>query len=281
MIPSHLLGVFFALTSAVVWGTGDFSGGVATRRTNQYQVLAYATLSGLVIMLLGMLLLGETLPSLKGSLWSMAAGVSGALGIVALYRGLSLGRIVLVAPMAAVIGAALPVVFSAFTAGLPSVTQLLGFATGLLGIWFTSREPVGPSRISREEILLSVAAGFGFGGFFILIALGAESGLFAPLAIAKGAALLLALSILMLRGEGLPSLGGNLIALLAGVFDAGGNWFFLLAEQFTRIDIAAVLSSMYPVMTVFLAHLMLKENVSPLHWTGVGLCILAIALISF
>lgn len=78
----------------------------------------------------------------------------------------------------------------------------------------------------------------------------------------------------------MPALTANPIALVAGVFDAGGNVLFLFARQYTRLDIAAVLSSFYPVATVVLARVILRERVTPLQWLGAGVCLAAVALIT-
>ena len=134
MLPTNLLGVIFALTSAVVWGGGDFSGGLATRKSNQYQVLTLASLFGMGLLLLCAFLWKEGLPSPMSVFWSAMAGASGALGVAALYRALSMGHTASVAPTSAIICAAMPVLFSVITAGLPKPTQLGGFGLAFMGI---------------------------------------------------------------------------------------------------------------------------------------------------
>ncbi|HDP24553.1 MAG TPA: DMT family transporter [Deltaproteobacteria bacterium] len=279
MITAHLLGVIFALTSAVSWGTGDFSGGFATRRQHQFQVVFLMTIPGIVILAFIALAVGEPFPPVNDALWATSAGASGALGIAALYRGLSLGNAATVAPTAAVIGAGVPIVFSSLFIGLPGIIQVLGFVLALVGIWFVSRPPGGYVNAHGEGLVLAVMAGIGFGVFFLLIAQVRDGLVFGPLVFAKTAALVLACILILSRKERIPGLGSNPIAILAGVFDAGGNAFFMLAKQFTRLDIAAVLASMYPAVTVILAFVLLRERVTRSQWLGVMLCILAIALI--
>ena len=131
--PANLLGIFLALTSAFIWCSGDFSGGLATRRSHQFHVLALSTLSGIVVLLVFASLWREALPSLRSDIYAMLAGVCGALGIAALYRALSLGNTAIVAPTAAVIGAALPVGFGILTARMPAAPRLVGF--GLAFLW--------------------------------------------------------------------------------------------------------------------------------------------------
>jgi drug/metabolite transporter (DMT)-like permease len=128
--------------------------------------------------------------------------------------------------------------------------------------------------------VLAFAAGLGFGGFFILIAQVPGAGVFAPLLVARLAALAAALMLLAARRVPLPGLGSNPVALLAGVLDAGGNIFYVLAQRLTRLDVAAVLASLYPAATVLLAWIVLKERVSPAQWSGAALCLAAVVLIA-
>jgi drug/metabolite transporter (DMT)-like permease len=120
----------------------------------------------------------------------------------------------------------------------------------------------------------------GFGGFFILLGQVEHGKVFTPLLISRWVAF--CVGLLMIRAYRLPfpSLTSNPTALLAGVLDAGGNIFYLLARQFVRLDVAAVLASLYPVSTVLLARLVLGENISRGQWAGVIVCLSAIVLIT-
>ncbi len=279
-LPTSALGVICALASAVVWGGGDFSGGLATRRHSPFQVLALAALSGIAVLLLFALITREALPDTASVRWALLAGVAGAAGIAALYRGLSLGNAALVAPTSGVLGAALPVAFGLVTGGPPAATRLAGFALALLGIWLVSRPAGSGQGSSRHAFLLACLAGLGFGFFFILIAQ-VQSGLvFTPLIIARGVQFLVGLLMIRVYALRLPSLAGNPVALLAGVLDAGGNVFYVLARQFVPLEVAAVLASFYPASTVVLAGLILKESVTASQGIGVGACLLAIILIT-
>ncbi len=276
----ELAGILLALVSAVVWGSGDFSGGVAARRDGPFTVLLLASLSGSLALSLLALVAGEGLPSGNTLLWGALAGASGAFGIAALYRGLSAGPAALVAPLAAVVGALVPLLFGLASPAPPDSLQLAGFIVALAGIWLVTRSPGGQGSGISSGVFLAVAAGVGFGGFFVLIAW-VETGLiFSPLVVAKLAALGVALLLLKANGRSIPRLTSNPVAVLAGGLDAGGNIFYLLAIQFTRVDIAAVLSSMYPAVTVLLASLWLKERVSGGQWLGIAICLTAVALIS-
>lgn len=280
MISGDWLGILFALTSAMVWGSGDFSGGLATRRNSQFQVLALSALSGLLLLVLFAALWGEAWPSARGFVWAGLAGAAGALGIAALYRGLSQGNAATVAPTAAVLGAVLPVVFGILLEGWPSLTRLAGFGLAIPGLGLVSMTSSPGGGPARQSFFLAVLAGVGFGGFFILIAQVEPGPVFTPLVVARSVALSIALLLLLARRTPLPALTANPIALLAGLLDAGGNIFYLLARQFTRLDVAAVLSSLYPAATVLLARLLLQETVSRPQALGALLCLLAAALIA-
>jgi drug/metabolite transporter (DMT)-like permease len=263
----------------LVWGSSDFSGGLASRRQDAYRVLLLASISGLVALVAFMLIFGEKFGTPADIAWSAAAGVFGAMGIVMLYAGLAVGSAALVAPTAAVVGAVLPVVVGFITEGLPGATQVTGFVIGVVGIWLTSGSSFGAGTTRKAGMGYAVAAGIGFGGFFILIAQVESGALFAPLVISKSIAVLSALAILLIRRTPLPALTSNPLAILAGVSDAGGNIFYMLAASLTRLDIAVILSSMYPAVTVLLSNRVIHESVSLPQWLGVALCVLAVVLI--
>ncbi len=279
MITVDLIGIFFALTSAAVWGSGDFSGGLASRRCHPFQVLVMSSLSGMVILVVFAVLWRETLPPAASVFWAALAGLSGAVGVAALYRALSVGNAAAVAPLAAVVSAALPVVFGLFTEGLPGGLRLAGFGLALAGIWLVSRASAGGAA-GRWGLGLALLAGAGFAGFFILIAQVGPGPVFTPLIVARAVSLGVALLLLAARRLPLPGPGANPVALLAGLLDAGGNVFYMLAQQYTRLDVAVVLASLYPAATVLLARLVLDERVSAGQWLGAGVCLAAIVLIA-
>jgi drug/metabolite transporter (DMT)-like permease len=262
-----------------VWGAGDFCGGLATKRSNQVQVLAVSALSGIAILVLLSLLRHESIPSRTTVAWAAGAGLTGALGIASLYEGLAVGTAAVVAPTAAVMTAVVPVVFGALTMGVPRASQLAGFALAIVGIWLVSRGS-GKSEMWGTGMRLGLLAGVGFGCFLILIAQVESQAVFAPLAVARVATLATAIGLMLSRGIPAPSLIANPPALLAGVLDAGGNIFYLFARQYVRLDIAAVLSSLYPVTTVMLARIVYNDPMTGPQWLGAGLCLLASALIT-
>jgi drug/metabolite transporter (DMT)-like permease len=280
MLATNLMGIFFAVVSAVMWGSGDFSGGQASRKSNQYQVLMLAAFSGMVLLAISALIRGEGLPTWRTIFWAGLAGLAGALGMAALYRALSMGNTASVAPTSAITCAALPVIFGLITEGLPNPIQLSGFAVAFLGIWLVSRSPNASEKPFREGMTLAFFSGIGFGGFFIFITLVEKGQVFMPVLIARVVTLIVALIMLSFKRLAIPGLGSNKLALLAGVLDTGGNVSYLLATEFTRLDIAALLSSFYPAMTVILAGFILKEKIALPQWMGVTLCLIALSMMT-
>jgi drug/metabolite transporter (DMT)-like permease len=280
MAPAGVFGILSGLASALVWGTGDFIGGVAARRSTQFQVVALSSLAAVCLMVPATVLAGEAFPSSRTVAWSLAAGLSGAVGVAALYQGLATGAAAVVAPTSAVTAAAVPVITGSIVQGLPPPTDLAGIVFGLSGIWLVSNLGQAERPASASVVSLGLLAGLGFGGFFVMIAQVDPSALFAPLVIVKVAALAFGLIAVAARREGLPSLRSNPLALLTGVFDTAGNLFFLLAARATSLPVAGVLSSMYPAVTVALSVLLFRERVGRGQAAGVVLCVAAVILIS-
>ena len=246
------MGILLALTSAIVWGTGDFAGGVATRRGGQFQVLALSALSGIVLLLVLAWAMGEAPPSLASSGWAASAGLVGAVGLACLYRGLAIGNAATVAPTAAVVTATLPVVFASVTAGLPKTTQIAGFALALAGIgwWRAPRR----AALQEERLAAGVIAGCG-SARFSRSRVEPEAGV--------GRWRLRAASLVAAA----PSCAAKHSRLFSngqaprGRFDAGGSILPAGASAHTA-DVAAVLSSLYPVATVVLARVISSEPVT-------------------
>jgi drug/metabolite transporter (DMT)-like permease len=281
MFPPNVLGVISGLIAAVVWGSSDFSGGIAARKQNQFQVLVNTGIAGLVVLVIATLLRGEGMLDTPSIFWAALAGLFGAFGIAALYRGLSLGNTASVAPAAAVISTGLPVVYSLITEGSPKVTQFIGFGLALAGIWLTTgSDTIKAGSKAKESIMLAFVAGIGFSGFFILIAQVTPGRIFSPLLVSRLVSLSVAIVMVYVQRISLPSITSNPMALLAGFLDAGGNIFYLIAKQYTRLDVAVVLSSLCPAITVVLAAMIMKEHISRQHWTGVLVCLSAVALIA-
>src|SRR6266851_2288052 len=175
--------VLFGLSASLSWGTGDFSGGLASRRAHVFSVVLAAYAVGTVLLLILALAWAEPLPSWRDALWGATAGLAGTLGLTAFYRSLAIGRMGINAPITAVLAASLPIIFTAFTQGLPRPLQLAGFVLALLSVALVSR----PERASArpEGLGLALLGGLGFGSFFILIGQVSAHAIFWPLMAAR------------------------------------------------------------------------------------------------
>jgi drug/metabolite transporter (DMT)-like permease len=275
-----MIGITFALAAAIFWGASDFCGGFASRKLNQFQVLLLTTISSLLLLILFALIWRERLPSAGNIIIAVIAGISGSIGLAALYKGLSLGNSALVSPVAGVIGAIIPTLTGLFIEGLPSFWKLIGFVLSIVGIWLVTRSGDESEHTNQEGLGLALLAGVGFGGFLALIAQIEGEQVFTPLIFSKLAAIFLITVLINIRQLPIPKPIGSPLAILTGFVDTGGNVLYFLATQFARLDIAALLSSLYPAGTVLLSSLILKEELSIRQWIGVSTCIAAIMLIT-
>ena len=274
-----LVTVLFGLAASLSWGAGDFSGGLASRRANVFSVVFTAHATGLVLLVALALAWSEPFPSALDLVWGVTAGLAGAVGLVAFYRALAVGRMGINAPITAVLAAAVPVLFSAFFEGLPSLLQIIGFVLALIAVGLISRPEGSAGR--PEGLGLALLAGLGFGGFLILIGQVSATAIFWPLAAARLTSSLFMLAIILIRHqEMLPKKTVFPIVLLAGTMDVAGNAFFVLAAHSGRLDVSAVLSSLYPAVTVLLASIILRERVTRLQAVGIIIALVAIPLIS-
>jgi drug/metabolite transporter (DMT)-like permease len=179
----------------------------------------------------------------------------------------------------AVLSASIPAVFGLVTQGAPDMPHLIGFALALSGVWVISRPEGATGR--PAGLGLAIVGGFGFGSFLVLIAQVHPNAVFWPLVAARVASVGLQLAIaLASRRLILPSRQALPLIVLAGTMDVCGNAFFVLAEQAGRLDVAGVLSSLYPATTVLLAFLILKERLTPLQRVGVLLALGAVPIIA-
>lgn len=210
---------------------------------------------------------------------AIAAGVCGTLGITALYVGLSTGQMGVVAPISAVVGAAVPVAAGALLQGPPDAVRAVGFALALVAVVLVSRSSAPGA--GREGLPYALAAGLGFGLFFVIVSRITPGHVFGQLTVARMAGIGLLALIVAVTGRpwrvpqrALP------LAFLAGILDIAGNVFFVVAAQSGRLDVAAILSSLYPVTTILLAVVVLHERLVRGHRLGIGLAIASIVLIA-
>ncbi len=271
--------IIFGLAASLFWGSGDFSGGLASRRDNASSVVLAAYAIGCVLLVILALIWREALPTPLDVLWGGLSGIAGAIGLIAFYSALSKGQMGIIAPVSAILTAGIPVIFSAYTQGLPSVLQLGGFVLALVAIALISRPERTKGR--PKGLGLALLAGCGFGCFFVLISRVNPSATFWPLAMARLTSVIVLLVMIRVRRQKiLPKKSITILVILAGVLDALGNLFFLLATHVGRLDVAAILSSLYPAATVVLAAILLRERMNRIQLLGIVFALIAIPMIS-
>ncbi len=257
----------FALASVFAWGASDFLGGFASRRANAFLLTAIAHLSALVFMASIAIATHAPFPGRTAVLWALAGGISGGGALAIFYRALATGRMGLTAPVAAVLGAAIPVAFGMAHEGLPHTAQIAGFVLAVIGIWLISRSEDG----SRPEgIGMAALAGIGFAGFYLCVRQAGDSSALWVAAVAKISSFALT-AILVLLGPGIRQINrrGIAIGIVAGCLDITGSVLYIRASQTGRLDVAVVLSSLYPAVTVLLARFILHEHFT--RWKAVGM----------
>jgi drug/metabolite transporter (DMT)-like permease len=273
-----------SLSAAASWGAADFSGGLATKRSNVFGVVVVAHGIGLLMMLALAFVVREPLPSRSSLLWGLAAGSVGGAGLACLYKALAVGKMGLTAPLSAVISALVPIMFSFSTAGLPHGVQLFGFGLAIVSIWLIATQ--SGSAGETEGLGLAVVAGFGLGGFLLFIKFAGTQAVFWPLVAARTASFVLMCGILTAARPSNPSQswkpapGTFRYVLLAGILDSGANALYVAATQRGRLDVAAVLSSLYPASTVILARVFLKERWSRIQTAGMIAALVAVGMVS-
>jgi drug/metabolite transporter (DMT)-like permease len=273
-----------ALASALVYGTADFCGGLATRRAAAQAVVAGSQGAGLVLVLVLLPWSGGT-ATWADLGWAAAAGAAGNVGLVLFYRALAGGVMSVVAPVTAVCAAAVPVLAGVALGDRVGLLAAAGIALALVAVVLVSAEEgVGALRRTRPAGLgLPLLAGVGFGLFFVLLdQTSADAGL-TPLVASRGTAVLLLALLALVRRHPLQLTRGALpLVLLGGVLDVTANALFLLAtqQQPGRLAVVGVLASLYPVSTVVLAQVVLRERLVPAQLAGLGTAVLAVVLIT-
>jgi drug/metabolite transporter (DMT)-like permease len=274
-----LQAVFLALSAATAWGSGDFSGGLAARRVGSFHTVLISYTIGLIALSVAAIVRLEKLTTPADLLWGALAGLFGMAGLGFLLKGFATGRMGIVAPVSAVLATALPVIFAALTEGLPRTVQLAGFGLALTSIWLLSR----PEKLGGQPAGLGLAllAGLGFGAFFTALGQVGEKAVFWPLVAGRLAAcVVMVLFALSSNRPVIPEQAPLGLLALAGALDVGGNLFFLLGVQSGRLDVTAVLASLYPAVTAILAWLIARERLASLQVVGVAMAVLAIVLIT-
>lgn len=263
------IAALLATTSALMWGTGDFSGGLASKRSSPLSVMLVSTPVGLLVLAGVAFVRHAAAPTPHDALFAALAGLCGAAGSLGLYRALSKGSMGVAAPLTAAVATLVALVFGSATEGLPGVTRGMGFLLAILAVWVISRDQSSEGRTRWAALLPALVAGIGFGLFFSFNAqfMAQDVGWAVVLARLSAFATVLVVALLLRHPFRLESHVWPL-AMLAGALDSLGNLSYALATQVGRLDAGAALSSLYPLATVGLAAVVLRERLS--RWQGFG-----------
>jgi drug/metabolite transporter (DMT)-like permease len=270
--------VLLALGASLAWGVADFVGPLQGRRFGALAVLVVAQLGGLAAVGLAVVLLWRG-PAGPGVLWAVPAAVSGILGLWAYYRGMVVGAISVVAPVAGV-SAIIPVLVGVASGDRPSSLQFAGMALALAGVALAAHEPGAERRIAAG-VGLALLAAVGFGFYFPPMHLAGETDfLWASLVFRSTATIVIASVFLVVRPPFALKRVNILIVALVGVGDTLGNVLFAASAGYGLVSVTSVLASLYPVVTVLLARAFLAERIARSQQLGVAGTLAGVALIS-
>lgn len=275
--------VLLSLFAAASYGLADFNGGWFAKRGNPWGVSLVAQLSSTLIVGVVALVDGGS-PTSADWGWAVVAGIANGFGTAFLYRGLSSGRMGVVAPVSGVGAVLVPVLVGTVTGERPGTAVWVGIAMALPAIWLVSREPsstVAGSPPASSGVLDGVLAGLGFGVLFAALGqLSSDAGFF-PLAlnqlVAGGAIVLVALA---LRQDWVPRDRWALGGVISGALASLATGLFQVATQQGYLSVAAVITSLYPAFTVLLAALVLREKVHRGQALGLALCAASVVLVA-
>jgi drug/metabolite transporter (DMT)-like permease len=280
IVPASLAVVVLGLLASLGWGVADFGGGFTSRRGPLLGVLLGSQVASLLVGI--PILLATREPSLRPTdvLIGIAGGLLGAAGLAFLYRGLAVGRMGVVAPVAAVLTATLPVGFGFLTEGLPSLAAAIGIGCAVLSVVLVSRAPSAPDR-RPSGLPYAVAAGVTFAAFTVSASYLSDGLIMSPVIVIRITSVLTITAWLVVRRQPWRVPRGLWPALLAiGVLDMAATAAYLGAIAIGPLAFAAILASLYPVVTTILATVVLRERISPVHALGILAAAAAVVLIA-
>ena len=270
-----------SLLAAASWGGSDFAGGMGARRVPPLLIVAFEQCSSFIFLVGLCLLLRLPIAAPHELLFAAMGGFTGSLALVVFYRALSMGAMGMTAALTGLLTALVPVLFSLAQEGLPPATTLAGLAMGLGAIWLITSTPAGLGAGSPPKaLLLAAIAGLFFGAQLVSFKLASGGGLIWTMTAARAAgaaSILLTLCLMPPKG---PRSGFWKTGLITGVLNLSACFLYLRASQLGRMDVAALVASLYPAGTILLAALVLHERPTRQQLGGIGLALVAVLLIS-
>jgi drug/metabolite transporter (DMT)-like permease len=275
------------LLSAATWGGSDFAGGLGARRAPALLVVASGHIVSLLVLVAICLVARLALPGTHDLLVAALGGFEGALALALFYRALAMGAMGLTAALTGLLTALVPVLFSLFHDGLPSLMTRTGLALGLAAIWLITHSPAANGLREKQAptqplaLLLGAVAGLGFGTQLILFKLAAGGNILWVMTSARAAGVASMILVFFVLPPARPWRGFWRLGILAGSLDTLGNLFYIQTTRFGRLDVAAMVCSLYPAGTILLAALVLREWPTRRQFAGIALALAAVGLLSF
>jgi drug/metabolite transporter (DMT)-like permease len=274
-----LTGIALALGASLLWGVGDFLGGLSSRRLATLTVLAVSELVGWLAVAVVVVATRPDAPSAGAAALAALAGIGGVVGLGGLYRGMAVGAMGVVAPISSA-AAILPVAVGLATGDRPGSLQLAGVAVALAGIVLVSREQTDAGPRLAAGVGLALLAALGFGSYFVLIDLASDDGVAWAVLVSRGTATVAAVAAAVALASGLPRASALPALAAIGLFDVSANGLLALALTKGLVSLVSVLASLYPLVTVVLARAVLGERVARTQAAGIGFALAGVALIA-
>lgn len=275
-----------ALCSAVLYGTADFLGGLASRRTHALAVVVRSQCIALVLLVLMLPVLPEATATRSDLVWGGLAGLAVSVALPLLYQALAVGRMAVVAPTTAVCAVMIPVVTDLWRGEQLTLVTILGFGLAIVAIVLVGQQEAeaasvpAPTRAIPPGVGLALASGVAIGLFYLALAeTDARAGMWPLLAVRVVAVPVLGAAALVSGRPLRMAAPVGRMAMATGAFDVAASALYLLATRYGPLSIAVTLSSLYPASTVILARGVLGERLNGLQVTGVACALLAITLI--
>jgi drug/metabolite transporter (DMT)-like permease len=274
------MAILLSLLSSLMWGASDFAGGLVSKRKPALVVVGWSATFGMLLATVAVLASGGWHGPYGWAPWGMAAGASGSLGLICYYIALSTGTMGVVAPVTS-LGTVVPVVVGIVSGESPSSVTLGGIVVAIIGIVLTSGPEFSGAVGSARPVAVAVLAGFFFGGFFVFANNGADDSPILTLwamRVTASAAFILAAVLWRTTGDLQPRDYLWIFGISAA--DLGANVFYVIASTKGYVSITSVLSSLFPVVTVLLARVVLSERLRRIQIAGVAVTMLGVAMIS-
>jgi drug/metabolite transporter (DMT)-like permease len=269
------------LVSAATWGGSDFVGGLGARRAPALLVVASGHIVSFLLLFAFCLGIRLALPGSPYLFYAALGGFEGSLALAVFYCALAMGAMGLTAALTGLLTALVPVLFSLFHDGLPTPLTVVGLAMGLVAIWLITRSPaVKGAGAPPAALLLGALAGIGFGTQLIFFKFASPGGILWTMTSARAAGSVAMLLVLLAVPPKGKWSGFWLAGIAAGALDTIGNLFYLRATLVGRLDVAALVCSLYPAGTILLAAVVLREWPTRRQLAGMALALAAVALLS-